>query len=315
MEKMPSESLITISPQAGRLTDRPKEIFTFILEAFKQGQKCALITLVEIIQGSSRALGAHMAVREDGLYCGFVSGGCVEGAVAQEALEALKEGKDRFCHFGKGSPHFDILLPCGGGIKLAIHLLKNKTEIQKILSFFENRQASFLTYSPKTETLTASKGKIETGWKETHFAIAYRPALRLFLSGGAYEGGVLAEMAETAGLEVFFAPHKTQNAMLLEMQKWTDENTAIALLHHDPEREFLILCQALKTNAFYIGALGSLNTHEKRKARLLEEGVPIREIQRLHAPIGLFGPTRNARTLAASIIAEILKKATNGRIL
>ncbi|KMQ92624.1 xanthine and co dehydrogenases maturation family [Lasius niger] len=236
VEKMPPESLKIPTPKAALLTDRPKEIFAFILKAFEEKQKCTLVTLVEIIQGSSRALGVHMAVREDGLYCGFVSGGCVEGAVAQEALAALSENKDRFCHFGKGSPHFDIVLPCGGGIKLAIHLLKNAEPIKEILSFLGKRENCFLEYHAEKEKLLAHSGVKETGWTGKDFYSAYRPATRLFLSGGAYEAGILAEIAESAGLEIICPNSNNQNEILQNLEDWSDENTAIALLHHDPER-------------------------------------------------------------------------------
>ncbi|QCE33076.1 XdhC family protein [Acetobacteraceae bacterium] len=311
MEKMSPQSLKKIHPKAALLTDRPTEIFTFILEAFEAQQKCTLISLVDIIQGSSRALGAHMAVREDGLYCGFVSGGCVENAVAQEALTAISENKDRFCHFGKGSPHFDIVLPCGGGIKLAIHLLKDAKPITEILSFLRQRKSCFLTYHPQEKSLTATYGKEKSGWTGNHFYIAYRPATRLFLSGGAYETEILAEIADSAGFEVSHPATNTPNEILRHLEDWTDENTAIALLHHDPERELPILEKALKTKAFYIGCLGSVQTHERRKKHLMNKGFSSQKIAKIHAPIGLFGPARNARPLAVSIVAEIMKSADN----
>ncbi|NKC23027.1 XdhC family protein [Ochrobactrum oryzae] len=80
------------------------DILRFAHNALERGHGCALVTLVEIIGGASRALGAHMAIADNGSYCGYVSGGCVEGIVAREALMALAEGRDRELRLGRGRP-------------------------------------------------------------------------------------------------------------------------------------------------------------------------------------------------------------------
>lgn len=303
--KMPQKSL-----QPAFLTDQVQDIFQFLLESLKQDKKCALVTLTDIIGGASRGLGAHMAVREDGLYCGFVSGGCVEAAIAGETLQAIGRGQDHICHFGKDAPYFDIILPCGGSIKLAIHLLKKAEPIEKILSFLAKRQSAFLTYHPKTQTLTATQGERQTGWQKGSFIRCYRPALRLFLSGGAYEAGILAQIAQAANIDVLY-PVTSQTEIFSALENEVDKNTAIALLHHDPEYEFPILKKALESKAFYIGCLGSFKTHQQRQARLTSNGFSAKDVERLHGPIGLFGPARDARTLAISVLAEIIKEANN----
>lgn len=89
-------------PQPALLTDDAAEILAFAREGLRSGLRCALVTLVEIRGGAARSLGAHMAVREDGLFCGFVSGGCVEAGVAAEALEAIRAGCDRRLILGRG---------------------------------------------------------------------------------------------------------------------------------------------------------------------------------------------------------------------
>ena len=107
-------------PEQAFLTDDHRTILRFAVEALMSGKGAVLVTLVEIRGGAARPLGAQMVVREDGRYCGFVSGGCVEAAAAFEALEMMGSGRDREIRYGEGSPWFDIVLPCGGGITLTL---------------------------------------------------------------------------------------------------------------------------------------------------------------------------------------------------
>jgi len=95
------------TPEQAFLTDDSREILRFAVEALMAGKEAALVMLTEIRGGAARSLGAQMVVREDGQYCGFVSGGCVEAAAAFEALEVIASGQDREVRYGQGSPWFD----------------------------------------------------------------------------------------------------------------------------------------------------------------------------------------------------------------
>ena len=81
-----------------------------------RGERCALVTLVGVDGNAPRAEGAQMAVSESGEWAGYISGGCLEAAIALEAQAAIKAGKPRLLRYGKGSPYFDIQLPCGSGL-------------------------------------------------------------------------------------------------------------------------------------------------------------------------------------------------------
>ena len=111
----PDPETLAPEPRAAFLSDDAIDILAFAADALDQGHAAALVTLVEIRGGAARAIGAQMAVRGDGLYCGYVSGGCTEAAVAADAVIALHKGMDRNLKLGEGSPFFDIGLPCGGG--------------------------------------------------------------------------------------------------------------------------------------------------------------------------------------------------------
>jgi len=285
-----------LNPEQAFLTDDSREILRFAADALTAGMTAALVTLVEIRGGAARPLGAQMAVREDGLYCGFVSGGCVESAIAWEALEAMLADEDRMVVYGEGSPYFDIVLPCGGGITLAVHILRSVQPLLAVLNSLEQRQAMGLRYSPQRQTLVSSQHR-PTGWHGEDFVVNYRPCVRVMIVGHSLEAQVTARMAQAAGFDV-----DTSDSF---NPKMFDADTAVLLLYHDLHRELPLLEAALAARPFYIGALGSHRTHEKRVAALVEAGWSQQDIARIKAPIGIFPKARDAHSLALAVLADV----------
>jgi len=264
------------------------------------GQEAALVMLTEIRGGAARSLGAQMVVREDGQYCGFVSGGCVEAAAAFEALEVIATGQDREVRYGQGSPYFDIVLPCGGGITLSIHKLRSAQPLLAVLNCLEQRQPAGLRYSPQTRTLTCLPAPTLTGWHNQNIEIGFHPCVRVLIHGGSIEAQATAELAATAGYDIcHFDPCSGNHASHI------DADTAVILLWHDLHRELPVLQAARDANPFYIGALGSQRTHSLRRQKLSELGWREEEIARIKAPIGIFPKARDARTLALSVLADV----------
>ncbi|EKJ94909.1 hypothetical protein C241_16618 [Bradyrhizobium lupini HPC(L)] len=255
--------------------------------------------MTDIVDGASKPLGAHMAVLENGRYCGLVSGGCVEAAVAREAIIALANGNDHICRFGKGSPYFDIVLPCGGGIGLTIHVMRDPDPIAALLAGLADRRPGTLTYDICAHSLTFRPGLAATGWHGSLFNSSYRAETAIVLSGEGVEAKCFEAIASAAGLDVI--PAETALNFLDG-----DPEQAFVLLHHDIARELPVLRAALATQAFFIGCLGSRRTHETRRHILLEEGYTEEQVARIHAPVGLFGPAREARGVAVSVLAEII---------
>ncbi|MBY3242762.1 XdhC family protein [Rhizobium laguerreae] len=285
-------------PVRASSTDDPAELLRFAIDARCLGA-AALATLVEIRGGAARSLGAHMAVAADGRFCGYVSGGCVEAAVAAEALLAMKDGQDRTIKLGEGSPFFDIVLPCGGGISIAIHVLKDVGALQYVLDRLGQRQSAGLVYSPERQTLISVDPPVRTCWAEGDFLTVYRPRTRVVLSGQKLEARAVARLAEASGYDVIVRGRVEGAADTI------DPFTAVVLLHHDIDAEAAILEAALHSPAFYIGALGSTRTHRRRVERLTAMAFGQDDIRRIKAPIGMFGPTRDATSLALSVLADI----------
>lgn len=296
LTETPREAIAT--PKPAFLTDDSVAALRFAADALSAGMATALVTLVEIRGGAARSPGAQMVVREDGVYCGFVSGGCVEAAAACEALDAIRTGADRTVIYGKGSPWFDIVLPCGGGITLCIHLLRSAAPLLTVLGALERRDPMGLRYNPHDQTLLPVSDINKTGWHNGMFDVSYRPCVRALIYGRSVESEATVKLAQAAGYDVQIGDTPARTTLI-------DADTAVVLLYHDLHRELPALEAALNAAPFYIGALGSQRTHQQRVLTLRERGFAATDIARIKAPIGLFPKARDARSLALSVLADV----------
>jgi len=152
------------------------------------------------------------------------------------------------------------------------------------------------------------------------FVHVYNPPLRLLVVGGVHISQALVPIAQVAGYEVIIIdPRKAwaNEARFPGVQlidSWPDEamtalapdhRSAVVLLTHDPKLDDPALGVALRSPAFYVGALGSRKTHARRLERLRDAGLTETELARIHAPIGLAIGGRSPAEIAISIMAEI----------
>lgn len=306
--------------------DGPEAAFALLADGTRRGLACALITIVGTDGGAPRAPGSHMAVLADGTYCGYLSGGCIEAAIAGEALEVLRTGKDAVLRFGLGSPFIDVRLPCGGGIDLHVHVNPAPLVIDGVLAALSGREAFALELSPRagtSELVPDAKRHAGSGWENGVFRRRYRPRTRLVMIGQGPEFEATLRLAWGADFELAaFSPdaHSLRCAAGLGVSATqligiadspalpADPWTAIVFMFHDHDRETALLMRALESAAFYVGALGSRATHAMRCARLRDRGVGEAALARIHGPIGLFGPTRDATSLAVSVLAQIVEE-------
>ncbi|MES5048206.1 XdhC family protein [Rhizobium nepotum] len=290
----------TVVPTRAFLSEDPQTILRFALEGFHLFGTSALVTLVKVEGGGERAVGAQMAVRGDGSFYGFVSGGCTEAAVAAEALLAIECGQDRFLRLGEGSGILDIVLPCGGSVTLYIHVMSEADALLGALTALDQRKIISLRFDAKAQKVSLDPEAEATGWQDNCFLRLYRLTLRLLVFGRGLEAFTLARLATAAGYKMkAFEQVRTVDRELI------DEHTAVALLYHDVEAELPVLGAALTRNPFYVGALGSRRTHALRCCALWELGFTMDDTNRIRAPIGLVPKARDAQTLALSVLAEI----------
>jgi len=308
-----------VPQDVGSDPDDPASAFGLLLEGMRDAVPGALLTIVGIDGGAPRSLGTHMAVLADGRYCGYVSGGCVEAAVAAEAMAVMRRGRDEVLRFGRNSPFFDIRLPCGGGIDVHVHVAPDRRLVETALGGFAARRVFDIAFDPGAGTarLLAAGDDAEAAFRRR-----YRPATRLLLFGQGNELAVAAATARAAGIATTaYAAGPGALAAALRVgaevavldaaalpEADIDHWTAIVFLFHDHDAETSLLGAALESDAFYIGALGSRRTHAARVARLAAAGLTAQAIGRIRAPIGLIERTREATPLAFSILADITRE-------
>ena len=297
----------TFDPRPAEMTDASERILRFACEAITDGFDCVLATLVEIRGGAARALGAQMAIRDDGLYCGYVSGGCIEQAMAAETLETFRTGKDRFVLFGAGSSYFDLQLPCGGGLTIHLHRLKGTHVLDEVLKRLAVRERISMNFKPDIGMLETGPGSGTPRWEAESFIRPYLPQTRIIFWGRSIEAVATSRLAAAAGFDAAIIDPSHSDFHQVET---CDQDTAIVLLHHDVDGEIPFLTSALRSNAFYIGALGSYRSHQRRCGDLRSLGFRDEVIGRIKAPIGIFPKGRDSSSIALSVLADIAATST-----
>lgn len=303
--------------------DDPASAFRLLMLGVAEGVKGALLTITAVIGGGPRAVGTHMAVLEDGRYCGHISGGCIEAAVASEAIVALRNGADTTLRFGAGSRFVDIRLPCGGGLDVHVHVCPSPALMRQALEGMSARRVFALVvpalgHAPSLAWERAIGERVH--WADGQFIRPYHPMTRLVLIGAGYELEAMAAAGMALGYEVSVhltaLPRQGRETASITAERHTatpesirqariDSYTAVALLLHDREREDIYLRALLNYSPFYFGALGSVNAHRKRIERAAVSGLLMTSLAQIKAPIGSFGPARTAKTLAISVLADI----------
>jgi xanthine dehydrogenase accessory factor len=296
-------------------------VFRFLRAAVEQRRRVVLVTLTDVVGRAARLPGTHMGVCEDGSFIGAFSGGCVEAAIVAEAQAVLQDGRARQVRFGIGSPYIDIRLPCGGGIDLLFTPDPPLRQLGHATEMLEARRCVGLQLDPRGKlTVDGPDGE---GWGDGIFRVIHDPDLRLVIIGQSMETVALARLARSYTPDVaVFSPDPAvlekvrstgaAGARLLSSSAVpslrADAFTAIVFLFHDHDWEGDLLCQALATRSFYIGAMGSEVTRQMRAETLLARGCSQRDIARIHAPIGLIAAARDPDTLAVSILAQIVQE-------
>ena len=306
------------------------------LRLYHQGQRVALATVMATWGSAPRPIGAQMLICEDGSFHGSVSGGCVEGAVILEAMEALEDGQCRRLRYGVADADaFAVGLACGGEIELVVEpvgqgqgmdpaWLERLAEAQAARQPIGVRldlvswQRDFI--SAQTDPSVFEAGGGLRGDVFTHIQTV---PLRLVIVGAVHIAQYLAPMAQMAGYIVtiidprdsFASPARFDGYEVIV--DWPEEaltrvsldrRSALVTLTHDPKMDTPALQYAVASDAFYIGALGSTRTHAKRRQSMLDQGVSAAQFARIQGPVGLDIGSRSPAEIALSILAAITAK-------
>ena len=299
------------------------------------GKGAALATVIETWGSAPRRVGAQLVVSGDGAMEGSVSGGCVEGAVVMEALEALDSGRARVLEYGvSDGDAFAVGLACGGNIKILVEPIGSEgmpvNMLRDLVAARSARQpiAYEVALDGHRRALTG-EGHVDrfrldrsgVSADGTTFISIHNPPLRLIVVGGVHIAQHLTQMAQAVGFdpvvvdprEAFGSVDRFPNVRL--MNEWPDETLqevevdarcAVVLLTHDPKLDDPAWQGALSSGAFYIGALGSTRTHAARQVRLKEAGFDEVACARIHGPVGLNIGAAGPAEIAVSILAEMI---------
>lgn len=304
-----------------------------VLAWAQAGKAAAVATVVETWGSAPRRAGSQMAVSELGEMVGSVSGGCIEGAVVLEAMEAIAAGVPRLLSYGVADETaFSAGLACGGTITVLVEpaaaLLGMLEELIAAraarvavgyvvdLGDWSRRLVSVGAEAAVDARLRQDKAGIEAG----RFILPCNPALRLVVVGAVHVAQPLVAMARLAGYDPvvvdprqsFATPARFPGEVILE--DWPDEallglgldaRTAVVTLTHDPKLDDPAIGVALRSGCFYLGCLGSRKTHSARLERLQAAGFSGAEMGRIHAPVGLAIGAQGPGEIAVSIMAQI----------
>jgi xanthine dehydrogenase accessory factor len=307
------------------------DIPAIALDWHRRGRGAALATVVETWGSAPRPVGSQLAISAEGEIQGSVSGGCVEGAVVVEALEALEEGGSRILTYGVSDDEaFAVGLACGGTIRVMVEPVAEVGE--DLLAHLVDARAARrpVAYVVDTAGWTrrldgpeawAERFRMDrSGFEEATFVAVHNPPLRMVIVGAVHIAQALVRMARLAGWDVALIDPREAFGSAARFpgetvsHEWPDEaleahgldaRTAVVTLTHDPKIDDPAIARALRSDAVYIGSLGSTRTHAKRAARLCEAGFGEADVARIHAPVGLDIGARSPGEIAVAILAEI----------
>ena len=284
----------------------------------------AILAIVSRIEGPSyRPLGAMMAIVDESDLVGSLSSGCIEADIALQARAARDSGKPMCVRYGKDSPYVDIQLPCGGGLEILLCPRPNLTVLGEVVRRNDARQSCSLVIKTEDGAMRLGDAQLTTR-DDDHITIKVDPEICFHVFGKGPEASTFAALVEAAGYpNLLLSPDKeTLDAAAsagcathhLKMPHYPtdvsiDPWTAVTLFFHDHDWEPPILASALQADALYVGAQGSRASAEGRLSALRELGVGEVSLERLRGPIGLIPSARDPRTLAVSVLAEVLAEA------
>ncbi len=301
------------------------EVLKQAREWVSTGHTVHLATVVKTWGSAPRQAGAMLAVRKDGRVIGSVSGGCIEDDLIARAQEGRLPTKPEWARYGVSQDEAARFgLPCGGTLRLVIEPLIHSDWLEQVVATTETQQliGRWLDMSTGISTLTNARPGQLTEVKEDGCHFIYGPHWRLLIIGANQTARALAQIATmlefqviicdpreefTAGWDmqgVTLQPGMPDDAVL-EIQ--TDSRTAIVAITHDPKLDDMALLEALKSNAFYIGALGSVRNQAKRRERLLSFDLSEQEVDKLHGPVGLQIGSRTPAEIAVAVGAQLVQ--------
>jgi xanthine dehydrogenase accessory factor len=288
------------------------------------GKRCELVTVIKTWGSSPRPEGATLGICDDGHVVGSVSGGCIEDDLIDRVRkEGITRTQPEIVTYGITADEAHRFgLPCGGTIQLAIEPLSADSQITELIERLGKGElvARRVDLLNGAVTLGSAKPGMSLQVSESALTTIHGPRWRLLIIGAGQLSRFLAQIAvgmdysvtvcdpreeyrdgwHVEGVQVV---HAMPDDLVVEMK--LDSRCAVVALTHDPKLDDLALMEALKSEAFYVGAIGSRSNDEKRRERLLDFDLTPAQLEKLHGPIGIYIGSKTPSEIAISILAEM----------
>ena len=297
----------------------------------REGRAVWLLTVAQTFGASPRPPGSLAVIRDDGILVGSVSGGCIE----DDLVAHRGDFTGRVPHFARYGATADEArrfgLPCGGELEVIIEPDVSVTQLDALLARITAgdivaRRVDLVTGDWSLDAAAACE---ECERSDTRFTSIHGPRWRLLLVGASEIAHYLAEIASTVDFQVSVCDPREEyrSAWRTPGARWIpgmpddaviafrpDGHSVVVTVSHDPKLDDLALLEALKSQAFYVGAVGSERTSAERRKRLALFDLTAAQIAALRGPVGLPIGSRTPPEIALAILADLVA-ARNGVVL
>lgn len=299
-----------------------EEVIASAVDWLDAGRRVALLTVARTFGSSPRRPGALMAATDRGDWAGSVSGGCIESHLVTRLRTdwpsrplVMEWGvtRDEALRFG---------LPCGGRVDVLVEPLDTAAPLRRVLARMRERKivARRVCLTTGEASLHDAERELEFSFDGENLVQVFGPRWRLMLIGAGQLSQYVAAIARTLDYDLVvcdpredYARNWRADGITIDTrmpddavrEAATDARCAVLALTHDPALDDMALAEALRSNAFYVGALGSRANNTKRRERLVRLGVAAQAVERLHGPVGLPIGGKSPPEIAVAIVAEL----------
>jgi len=297
------------------------------------GRRVVMATVIHTWGSAPRPIGALTAIRDDGVVVGSVSGGCIEDdMIDQVRAGALVKDKPATTKYGVSAEEAKRFgLPCGGTLELVLEPLTKESGIDELLARVERHElvSRRLDMESGRVTIAPASSNDQLAFDGKTLVTVHGPRWRMLIIGAGQLSHFLAQMAQGLDYQVTICDPRAEYAqgwdipgvefkrgmpddVVIELNP--DGHTAVVTLTHDPKLDDMALLEALKSPAFYVGAIGSMKNNDARRRRLADFDLSQEEIARLHGPVGLKIGCKTPPEIAIAILAEMTAVRNGAKI-
>jgi xanthine dehydrogenase accessory factor len=308
------------------------EVLRTAVDWLETGATVTLVTVVKTWGSSPRRPGAMMVIHADGRFTGSVSGGCVEDDLVQRVMRGDFEHQlpQRIDYGISTAATRKVGLPCGGKLELVVEYVDSPVQLRKVLETILGRERivrRVCLHTGETSLHPVSHGE-ELRFDGNNMFKVFGPAWRMLIIGAGELARRVAQLALTLDYAVTICDSRPEYADGWEvagtvfvstdpaevMREFApDQNSVVLALAHAPPLEDNALAAALRTDAFYTGALGSMKNQQARLQRLQRMGLNAMQLSRLHGPVGLDIGSRTPAEIAIAISAALIEARNQAR--